>query len=73
MKCILTTFDTCYMETQYMVNNYRVDLYFLEYDLAIECDENQHNCIKNKDADEIRQNYISQKNGCSFIRFILIN
>ena len=28
---------------QYKCNNYRIDLYFIDYKLAIECDELQHN------------------------------
>ena len=54
--------------TQYSVDKYRIDLYFPEYNLAIECDENEH---KDRDIDyEIeREIYIRNKLRCSFIRY----
>ena len=53
---------------QYSVDKYRIDLYFPEYNLAIECDENNH---KGRDIDyEInREKYIKDKLKCSFIRY----
>ena len=67
IECILTTFDGNVMETQYNVDNYRIDLYFVEYNLAIECDERHH--ANNKINDDVRQFYIQTKLGCRFIRF----
>lgn len=69
IKCILKTFDGNKMTTQYNVDNYRIDLYFEEHCLAIECDENHHNNPENKLKDLQRQGYIYQKLGCRFIRF----
>lgn len=53
---------------QYSVDKYRIDLYFPEYNLAIECDENNH---KDRDINyEIdREIYIKDKLKCSFIRY----
>lgn len=69
LQCILTTFDGNTMKLQYCVDKYNIDLYFPDYLLAIECDENHHNKSANKFNDTIRQNYITQKLGCRFIRF----
>lgn len=67
LQCILTTFDGNIMETQYNIDNYRIDLFFVEYNLAIECDERHH--LSNKINDDTRQLYIQRKTGCRFIRF----
>ena len=50
---------------QYTIDNYRIDLYFPDYKLAIECDEDGHNIV----LDELREQYIKDKIGCKFIRF----
>ena len=42
------------METQYQVLNYRTDLYFHEYKLAIEIDEKGHK-DRNKDYEKQRE------------------
>jgi len=56
------------MAYQYPCGPYKIDLYFPEYKIAIECDEFGH-----KDRDQkyevIRQSYIENKLGCQFIRF----
>jgi very-short-patch-repair endonuclease len=54
-------------ETQYFVDNYKIDLYVPLYKLAVEIDENGHN-DRNKDDENIRQNYIENKLSCEFIR-----
>ena len=55
------------MQTQYSVLNYRIDLYFHDYNLAIKVDEFGH-----KDRDigyEIqKQKEIGKELGCEFIR-----
>ena len=43
----METFEGENMEAQYSVLNYGVDLYFYDYELAIEIDERRH-----KDVDE---------------------
>ena len=52
--------------TQYQVDKYRIDLYFTEHRIAIECDENNHKDYKN---DPERQKYIEEKLNCTFIRY----
>ena len=65
IKCILDTFNGQNMISQFKVNNYFIDLYFSDYNLAIECDEN-HSDIE---EDLIRQIYIEKKLNCKFIRY----
>jgi very-short-patch-repair endonuclease len=48
------------MIEQYSVNLYKIDLYFVDYKLAIECDENQHNRETNKDKDKLREENIKK-------------
>lgn len=69
IKCILTTFDGTIMIPQYRCLQYRIDLYFPEYCLALECDENRHNSESNQLLDIGRQKDIQQVLGCRFIRF----
>jgi very-short-patch-repair endonuclease len=51
---------------QYKVDKYFIDIYFPEYKLAIEYDEDRHKYQQK--ADKERQEYISDKLECSFIR-----
>ena len=50
-----------------MFLSYRIDLYFHDYKLAIEADENGHR-NKNIDYEIKRQKAIDQERGCKFIR-----
>lgn len=52
---------------QFSILSYRIDLYFPEYKLAIECDEKTGH--KNIEEDLIRQNKIEKELNCTFIRF----
>uniref|UniRef100_A0A6C0KEZ2 DUF559 domain-containing protein n=1 Tax=viral metagenome TaxID=1070528 RepID=A0A6C0KEZ2_9ZZZZ len=69
ISCILKTFDGHVMIPQYKVDNYRIDLFFPEYKLAIECDEPHHLCKNNIEADKIRESNIFMKLRCEFYRF----
>lgn len=51
---------------QYFVDNYRIDLYIPEYNIAIEIDEDEHKYKKDYDAK--RQKYIQCLMHCEFIR-----
>jgi very-short-patch-repair endonuclease len=55
------------MVTQYSVLNYRIDLYFPKYKLAIECDEKEHKNQIEKDIK--RENEIKSILNCTFIRY----
>jgi very-short-patch-repair endonuclease len=64
---ILTVFKDENTKHQYTIDNYRIDLYFIDYKLAIECDENHHK--NNIEKDKQRQTYIEKKLDCQFIRY----
>ena len=56
------------MQTRYSVLGYRIDLYFHDYKLAIEIDENERS-DRNIDYEIKRQKIIiEQELGCEFIR-----
>ena len=56
------------MITQYSVGKYRIDLYFLEYKIVIECDEFDHSRYSIEDEQK-RSDYIKENLGCTFVRF----
>lgn len=53
---------------QYRVDNYFIDLYIPELNLAIECDENGHR-FYDKQKELEREQYVKNKLGCEFIRY----
>ena len=53
---------------EHVIGKYRIDLYFEEYNLGIECDEHNHVCY-DKESEKIRENYIQHKLNCTLIRF----
>ena len=55
------------MQTQYSVLDYRIDLYFHDYKLATEIDENGYS-VRIIDYEIKRQKAIEQELGCDFIR-----
>jgi very-short-patch-repair endonuclease len=63
---IITTFNKFNMEQQYQCLNYRIDLYFIDYKLAIEFDENH--AYKGTLDDIKRENIIKEYLKCKFIR-----
>ena len=71
IKCLLKSFSGEEMIEQYIVgdNDYRIDLYFPHYKIAIECDESHHKTITNKLKDLERQTAIKDLLNCSFIRY----
>jgi hypothetical protein len=68
-KIILDTFYNENIILQYKVNNYMIDIYFIEYKLAIECDELHHDVANNIIKDNERESNIITTLGCKFIRF----
>jgi len=70
LKCIMDVFQNENYEQQYVVGKYRIDLFFPQYMLAIECDEDHHNSIINRENDIKRENEIKEQlDGCVFIRY----
>lgn len=53
---------------QFFINGYRVDLYFPEHRIAVECDERGH-IDRDKKMEISRQDAITKSLGCRFIRF----
>jgi hypothetical protein len=55
------------IKKQYRVDKYLIDLYFIDYKIAVECDEEHHKSnIKN---DKEREEIIKKELNCCFIRF----
>ena len=70
IKCIMDSFNNEQMIKQYAVKTYRIDLFFPEYKLAIECDELHHNTLQNKINDTNREEDIKKEiENCTFIRY----
>jgi very-short-patch-repair endonuclease len=65
---IISTFYGLHMIQQYPILDYRIDLYFPEYKIAIECDEHNHSDYS-KDNDKKRQQYITNALNCNWIRY----
>ena len=55
------------VKRQYIIDKYRVDLYFIDYKLVVECDENNHN-DRDQIKEKIRENHISSL-GNTILRF----
>lgn len=69
MLNIIEAFKCENTKRQYMCDKYRIDLYFIDYKIAVECDEMQHDTQKNKQLDITREEFIKSKLNCEFIRF----
>ena len=67
INSIKDAFEGENMQTQYTVLNYRIDLYFHKYKLAIEVDELGHN-DRNINDDIQRQQALERELNCVFIR-----
>ena len=57
-----------YILFQHVVGKYRIDMYFPEYNLAIECDENDHN-HRDPLYEKYREKYLVKQLKCEFIRY----
>ena len=64
---IIISFEGKNMQKQYNILSYRIDVYFHDYKLATEIDENGHSDI-NIDHEIKRQKAIEEELGCKFIR-----
>ena len=67
IKSIIDAFKGEDIQIQYTVLEYRIDLYFYEYKLAIEIDELDHN-DRNTDYEIKRQRETEKELNCVFIR-----
>ncbi len=64
---IMKTFWGFSMETQYTVGRYKIDLYFVDHKIAVECDEQGH--VTRRQEDSQRQCYIENQLNCKFVRY----
>lgn len=62
---IMQAFSNENMIRQYKVKKFAIDLYFTDYKLAIECDEDHYD----KEKDSKREKEIIETLGCKFIRY----
>ena len=67
INSIVKILDCKYIK-EYKIEKYRVDLYIPEYDLVIECDENDHK-YRDIEYEKDRENYIQDKLKCILIRY----
>ena len=67
LKSVMDAFEGENMQTQCSVLGNRIDLYFHDYKLAVEVDEEGHK-DRNIDHEIKRQEAIKEKLGCEFIR-----
>lgn len=66
---IVESFNNIYeVKREFIVDNYRIDLYIEDLNLAIECDEYNHK-DRNTEDEINRQKYIEDTLSCQFIRF----
>ncbi len=65
---LITAFKCLNFKTQYAVGDYKIDLYFPEYKLAIECDEFNH-MNRDSEYEKSREEYIKTSLECKFIRY----
>ena len=65
---ILASFKNYKINKHYYINPYYVDLYFIDENIVIECDEYDH-IDYDKDKEIERTKFISEKLNCSWIRF----
>jgi very-short-patch-repair endonuclease len=68
IRIIETSFDYYKIHKQFTVGKYRVDLYFVDYKLAIEIDEDNHR-KRCSILESEREEYIKHELNCKFIRF----
>lgn len=65
---LLKAFECETIEPQFNIGSYRIDLYFPDYKIAVECDEFGHS--DRTQSEEIgRQLYIENRLSCDFVRF----
>lgn len=69
---IIPAIQECFKDMEsfphYRVEKYYIDLYFPKFNIAVECDENNHNNYNRQNEIE-REEKIKQKLNCQFYRF----
>ena len=67
IDCIIKAFSGYETIKQYQILGYRIDLYFVDYKIAVECDEYNHKY--QLENDKKREEIIKEKLCCDFIRY----
>lgn len=67
IKVIMDAFEGERMLRQYSILGYRIDLYFPDHNIFVECDENNHRAYDRK-SEQLRTKVLSQT-GCKWIRY----
>jgi len=65
---LMEVFDGQDMVQQFAIGCYRIDLYFPEHQIAVECDERGH-ADRDTTKERERQDNITEQLGCRWIRF----
>lgn len=68
LATILKVFQDEKYRLQHFVKGYRIELYFIDYNLAIECDERNHTNY-DKELEIERELTIKKELKCEFIRY----
>ncbi|KAL3153152.1 hypothetical protein ABBQ38_011905 [Trebouxia sp. C0009 RCD-2024] len=68
MAQIMAAFKGCQMQQQFSVGQYRIDLYYIDYKIAVECDEFGHR-DRDVSREGSRQKFITFQLGCQWVRF----
>lgn len=69
LKFIMTAFSGLQLRQQYCVGPYRIDLYFPDQRLAVECDEEGAHGPGIVSQDHERQRFLETMLACTFVRF----
>ena len=65
---VMKAFQGELIECQYRVGKYRIDMYFVEHKVAVECDEHAH-ASYNQDKEAMRTTFITDALQCKWIRY----
>ena len=68
LDIIIAAFKTLSCIPEYKVDQYRIDLYFPDLKVAVECDEHGH-VNRDKQYEQNREHFIKNKLGCVFVRY----
>jgi len=72
LSALTNTFKTEKFEDQFKIGRYYLDLYFTDYKIVVECDENGHSDRKPGDERE-RMNYVNEKLEITDLNWIRYN
>lgn len=68
IKQLKAAFQGILMQEQFAVGMYRIDLYFPDHKLAVECDEHNH-IDRDPQVEHIRETFITRQLDCTWVRY----